>query len=86
MADSPKEREIYACHHGDYAGQVFTFINKGEQSYNFIRMPDMVNISVPHADFYNGVDKEILQLIETVPGDVYKVIQSQYNKNENTDN
>jgi len=86
MADRPKKREIYACHHGDYAGQMFAFINKEEQSYNFLRMPDMKNISVPCKDFYNGVRKEILQLVETVPGDVYRVIQAQYKKNENTDN
>ena len=86
MADKPKKREIYACHHGDYAGQSFVFINEEELSYNFLRIPDMANISIPHEDFYNGVCKEILQLIETMPGDVYKVIQAQYKKNENTDN
>ncbi len=86
MADKPKEREIYACHHGDYAGQAFIFINEEELSYNFLRIPDMVNISVPHEDFYNGVHKEILQLIESVPRDVYSIVQAQYNKNENTDN
>jgi hypothetical protein len=86
MVGKPKNREIYACHHGDYAGQVFVFINEGELSYNFIRMPDMANISVPHEDFYNAVRKEILQFIEAIPEDVYKVVQAQYNKNENTDN
>ena len=77
MADKPKKKEIYACHHGDYAGQSFVFINEEELSYNFLRIPDMANISIPHEDFYNGVCKEILQLIETMPGDVYKVIQAQ---------
>lgn len=86
MASKPKKREIYACHHGDYAGQMFIFINKGELSYNFLRIPDMINASVPHEDFHSGIQKEILQLIETVPSDVYKVIQAQYKKNENTDN
>ena len=66
MADKPKKKEIYACHHGDYAGQSFVFINEEELSYNFLRIPDMANISIP--------------------GDVYKVIQAQYKKNENTDN
>lgn len=86
MTDKPIEREIYACHHGDFAGQAFVFISEGEQSYNFLRVPDMVNTSIPHEDFYNGVQKEILQFIEAMPADVYGVVQAQYNKNENTDN
>jgi len=86
MVDKPEEREIYACHHGDYAGQAFVFMDEGELTYNFLRVPDMININVPHEDFYNGVQREILQLMETMPEDVYEVVQAQYNKNEDTDN
>lgn len=86
MVDKLKKGQLYACHHGDYAGQMFCFVSKSTDGFNFLRMPEMVNTTVPEDDFYNGVDKEILQLIEIVPSDVYKVIQAQYKKNENTDN
>ena len=38
-----KAGNIYACHHGQWAGQLFCFIrqDKKEQTYNFLRMPDM---------------------------------------------
>ena len=79
---------MYACHHGEYAGQLFAFIcrDKKEQTYNFLRMPEMITTKIPQKDFDDGLEKEIIKFVEKVPKYVHKVIMLQYKKNENTDN
>ncbi len=83
-----KVGNIYACHHGEYAGQLFAFIcrDKKEQTYNFLRMPEMITTKISQKDFDDGLKKEIIKFVEKVPKYVHKVIMDQYKKNENTDN
>ena len=83
-----RQGEVYACHHGPYAGQMFCFImrNKEEHTYNFIRMPDMITTKIPYKDFDEGIKKDIIKLVEKVPKYVFKVIEAQYIKNESSDN
>tara|TARA_R110000772_G_scaffold230394_1_gene341135 strand:+ start:354 stop:632 length:279 start_codon:yes stop_codon:yes gene_type:complete len=83
-----KVGNMYACHHGEYAGQLFAFIrrDKKEQTYNFLRMPEMITTKIPQKDFEAGLEKEIIKFVEKIPKYVYKVIESQYKKNENTNN
>ena len=78
-----KVGNLYAVHHGDYAGQMFALVKKEEQSYNFLRMPDMKNIEVSNKDFDDGTEKEIIRFVEELPDDVFEVIKAQYIKNEN---
>lgn len=82
-----KQGNIYACHHGQYAGQLFAFIcrDKKEQTYNFLRMPDMITTKISQNDFDDGLEKGIIEFVEKVPKYVNKVIVAQYKKNENTD-
>ena len=78
--------EIYACHHGEYAGQLFAFVcrDKKEQTYNFLRMPEMITTKISQKDFDNGLDKDIIKFVEKVLKYVHKIILAQYKKNENT--
>ena len=79
---------LYACHHGQYAGQLFAFIcrDKKEHTYNFLRMPEMITTKISQKDFDDGLDKEIIKFVEKLPKYVYKIVYSQYKKNENTNN
>ena len=88
MIKKIRQGDMYACHHGQYAGQMFCFIcrDKKEQTYNFLRMPDMITTKISQKDFDNGVNNEIIKLVEKVPKYVFKVIEAQYKKNENTNN
>ncbi len=81
MVDKIKTGNLYAVHHGDYAGQMFALVNINEKSYNFLAMPDMKNIKVPTNDFDKGKEK-IIKFVEKLPKDVFKVIKAQYEKNE----
>ena len=82
-----KSGNIYACHHGQYAGQLFAFIcrDKKELTYNFLRMPDMITTKISQEDFDDGLDKDIIKFVEKVPKYVHKIIMAQYKKNENTE-
>jgi hypothetical protein len=79
-----KSGNIYACHHGQYAGQLFAFIcrDKKELTYNFLRMPDMITTKISQEDFDDGLDKDIIKFVEKVPKYVHKIIMVQYKKNE----
>jgi hypothetical protein len=79
-----KSGNIYACHHGQYAGQLFAFIcrDKKELTYNFLRMPDMITTKISQEDFDDGLDKDIIKFVEKVPKYVHKIIMAQYRKNE----
>jgi hypothetical protein len=82
-----KSGNIYACHHGQYAGQLFAFIcrDKKELTYNFLRMPDMITTKISQKDFDDGLDNGIIKFVEKVPKYVHKIIMAQYKKNENTE-
>ena len=75
--------KLYAVHHGDYAGQLFCLVTKTETTNNFLAMPEMKNIEVPNKDFSEGLDKEIIKYVETLPNDVFEVVKAQYEKNSN---
>jgi hypothetical protein len=79
-----KSGNIYACHHGQYAGQLFAFIcrDKKELTYNFLRMPDMITTKISQEDFDDGLDNGIIKFVEKVPKYVHKIIMAQYKKNE----
>ena len=47
-------------------------------------MPDMITASIPQKDFDDGIDKGVIKFVEKVPKYVFKVIEAQYKKNENT--
>jgi hypothetical protein len=88
MIKKIRQGDMYACHHGQFAGQMFCFIcrDKKEQTYNFLRMPDMITTKISQKDFDDGIKNEIIKLVEKVPKYVFKVIEAQYKKNENTNN
>lgn len=86
MVDKIKKGNLYAVHHGDYAGQMFCFIEKKERRYNFLTLPNMQNIQVHENDLKEGLEREIVQFVEKPPKDVLKVMEAQYRKNENTNN
>ena len=86
MIKKLRQGDMYACHHGQFAGQMFCFIcrDKKELTYNFLRMPDMITTAIPQKDFDDGLSQGVIKFMEKVPKYVFKVIEAQYKKNENT--
>ena len=66
MIKKIRQGDMYACHHGQFAGQMFCFIcrDKKEQTYNFLRMPDMITTKISQKDFDDGLKNEIIKLVE----------------------
>ena len=78
-----KIENLYAVHHGDYAGQLFAFINETDSGCNFLSMPEMKNIEVPKKAFDEGLKKDLVKFVENLPEDIFKVVKAQYEKNSN---
>ena len=88
MISKIRQGNMYACHHGQFAGQMFCFIcrNKKEHTYNFLRMPEMITTAIPQKDFDEGLSQGVIKFMEKVPKYVFKVIEAQYKKNESSNN
>ena len=83
-----RQGNMYAVHHGDYAGQMFCYINQNrkEQLYNFLSIPEMKTIAITQADFNEGMKNDLVKYVEKVPKYVFKVIEAQFLKNESINN
>ena len=80
------KKQIYAVETGDYVGQMFAVVEVSGDHVGCLSLPEMKNIKVPKESFDSGRNNDILSLVEELPKDVYKVVESQYFKNENSDN
>tara|TARA_R110002020_G_scaffold51743_1_gene146227 strand:- start:897 stop:1211 length:315 start_codon:yes stop_codon:yes gene_type:complete len=80
------KKQIYAVETGDYVGQMFAVVEIDKDHIGCLSLPEMENIKVPKESFDSGRNNDILSLVEELPKDVFKVVESQYFKNENSDN
>lgn len=80
------KKEIYAVQTGDYAGQMFAIVEINKDDIGCLSLPEMKNVKVPKESFDSGRNNDIISLVEELPKDVFKVVESQYFKNENSDN
>ena len=80
------KKQIYAVETGDYVGQMFAVVEVNGDHVGCLSLPEMKNIKVPKESFDSGRNNDILSLVEELPNDVFKVVESQYFKNENSDN
>ena len=80
------KRQVYAVETGDYVGQMFAVVDIQNDFIGCLSIPKMDNVIVPLEAFDSGRNNDIIKLVEELPNDVYEVVESQYNKNENSDN
>lgn len=69
---------LYGVCRGVYTGEMLAYIDADEDSINFLSLPKMIKRSVPTTSFFSGIKDGIVELIETLPDDVYKVVLAQY--------
>jgi hypothetical protein len=74
----PKPRMIYAVNGGDYLGEFFVFMAAQGNEYHFLSLPKMSLRKVPKDKFVSAIDGKVLELVEKLPADTYKVCRSQY--------
>jgi len=80
------KRELYACSQGDFVGKTFIVINVEDQNVNCLQLPELKNIQISTEQFDVGRNSDIIELIETIPKDVFEVTVAQYRKNEDSNN
>lgn len=83
---SIKKRQCYAVQTGDYVGQMFIVCEVTDENVGCLSVPAMENVKVPTDKWTFGRNSAIIEYVEVVPRDTYKVISAQYNKNEDSNN
>ena len=85
----PTQKNIFACLHGDYVGEMFIYIDKKDDNYLFLSMPKNINRIIPIKSFDSGMNLGILEFVEVTLEEIYDIAKAQfiYNEtNENTNN
>jgi hypothetical protein len=67
---------------GIYVGEIFCFVEKVGENYQFLSMPKMLIRTVPKEKFEFAIYNNIIEFIENLPRDVYKLVEAQYNQNK----
>ena len=83
-SDDPQPRRIYAVSTGRYRGEFFVYMDSVPDMYIFLSLPDLHVRYIPADEFKSGVDAGVLDMVETLPSDVYNVCISQYTKIKET--
>ena len=78
----PAKKNIFACLHGDYVGEMFIYIDKKADNYLFLSMPKNINRIIPIKHFDSGTNLGIIEFVEVTIDEVYEVAKAQYIHNE----
>lgn len=66
----------YGVLRGDFHGEIFVFFEQKEDKMFFVSLPKMELREVETSKFYIGLGEKILDFINVLPKDVYKVIEA----------
>ncbi len=69
---------VYAVTGGRYLGEFFVFMEDTDEGKMFLSLPSMEQRCVPHDKFLIGEKEKLLDLVESVPNDVYELCKEQY--------
>ena len=73
-----KRGDVYAVQAGDFVGQLFNFIKKDKDDYMFLSIPTMEIQRVPIEKFDLAKEQGIIEYVETLPRNIFKVIKAEY--------
>lgn len=65
----------YAVLRGDYYGEILVFFHQEKETLFFVSMPKMEIRKVDIAKFDIGLENKILDFVNIVPSDVYKLVK-----------
>jgi len=80
----PAQGFAYAVQTGDYVGEMFVYVDSNILTHNFLSVPAMKNRNIPKNQFILGMNNHIIEFVEKVPKQVFRVIEAQYKENENS--
>lgn len=79
--EHPRVGYSYAVTTGTYAGEILICIGKYSEGTQFLSIPKMVNREIPIPNIKHALDKKIMEVVERIPEQVFKVCTIQYKKN-----
>ena len=85
-AEDTKITQTYAVQTGDYVGQIFVVCEITDKVVGCLSVPVMKNVLVPTDKWTIGRNSDIIEYVETLPGEVYMISEKQYIVNEDSNN
>ena len=76
---TPKDGAIYAITDGNYKGQFVVFVENKDHNYGAIAFPEMELHIIPENDVKDGLQKGIIDYVEHLPDELYKLVCAEYN-------
>lgn len=86
MYIEPKVDELYAIHHGVYAGEMWILCEITDNEYRFLSVPVMENREAEKDKFMFGMNNHIVKRVENIPREVFEVVLKQFRHNETLNN
>jgi hypothetical protein len=73
--------DTYAVQTGDYVGELLIFMKSDDENYHFLA-PNKVNRAIPKEKFDFGLEHHIIEFVETIPKNIFKVLERQFENNQ----
>jgi len=86
VVEDIKIKQTYAVQTGDYVGQMFIVCKITEKGVGCLSVPKMENVLVPKDKWTIGRNSDIIEYVEELSQDIFKVCAAQYKKNEDSNN
>lgn len=80
----PRKRYVYAVTGGTYLGEMLVYIDKVNNNYSFLSLPEMKVRDIPIEKFEFGIKESIVDIVEKIPKYAYNTCKAQYYKNKST--
>lgn len=81
-----KVGDMYAVNAGTYGGMYLVAVEEKEQEYMFVTLPDRVVLNVPVSDINDGIDKDIITHVASLPDGVYAYCKKIYEDRKKDNN
>lgn len=78
----PRKRYVYAVTTGAFVGELLVYMEDAGEEHSFLSLPDMRIRTIPKDKFILGIKEHIVDIVEMLPNDVYKICIAQYKKNK----
>ena len=75
-----QQGQLYAVTQGTYKGSNLVVIQSGSNNIKFLDLPDMITREIPRSEVVDGIDNNILELLELLPADIIEICTKQYEK------
>lgn len=77
----PRKKFIYAITGGKFLGELFVYMETKNKTHFFLSLPEMKIRDVPEEKFEFGLNEKIIDIVQKIPSDIFKVCKAQYGKN-----